>query len=177
MPSALAFVYPGCEPVELVGTVDVLRRCGVQVTLYAHTSIVEIGHGITIKVDTTEKPTQMFDCLILPGGMGWKNLQNDEYAKELATHYIKENVFVCAICAAPAVALGHWGLIKGKHATCYPGMEKMGLDMEKFSEERVVVDGKLITARGPGVSLEFGLQIAKSLGCNSEDVKKGMLVK
>lgn len=91
--------------------------------------------------------------------MGWKNLQDDAYAKELATKYIKENKVVAAICAAPAVSLGHWGLIDGKKATCYPGMEGMGLNKCKFCEDRVVVDGNLITARGPGVSLEFGLAI------------------
>lgn len=178
MPSCLAFMYEGCEPVELCGTVDALRRCGAEVQIYAHTKLVKCAHGITVQADITELPSKLADCLILPGGMGWKNLQRDASAKALTEQYVAANKFVAAICAAPSIALGHWGLIKGIEATCYPGMEGLGLtSCAKHVDKRVVVDGKFITAQGPGVSLEFGLEIATQLGLDSNGVRKGMLVK
>lgn len=178
MPSCLAFMYEGCEPVELCGTVDALRRCGAEVQMYGRTKLINCAHGITVQADITELPSTLADCLILPGGMGWKNLQRDETAKRLTEQYVSANKFVAAICAAPSVALGHWGVLKGAKATCYPGMEGHGLNScATHVDQRVVVDGKFITAQGPGVSLEFGLEIAAQLGLDAARVRKAMLVK
>ena len=159
MPKILVYGYEGCEPVECLGTIDVLRRAEFDVTLLGQTETIKMAHGVNVIPDKVGKADDLYDCFVIPGGKGWKNAQDDAYAKELAQKNINGNKIMAAICAAPTVCLGHWGLIDGKAATCYPGMEGMGLTKCKFSEDRVVIDGNLITARGPGVTLEFGLAI------------------
>ena len=162
MPSCLAFMYEGCEPVELCGTVDALRRCGAEVQMYGRTKLINCAHGITVQADITELPSTLADCLILPGGMGWKNLQRDETAKKLTEEYIAANKLVAAICAAPSVALGHWGVLKGAKATCYPGMED-GMKGSTPEKKNAVTDGRIITGCGVGGALDFACELITAL--------------
>ena len=84
-----------------------------------------------------------------------------------AIDYANENKkLICAICAAPSV-LGHKGLLKGKKATCFPGFEKE-LEGAEFVDEGVVMDGNIITAKGAGVAIEFGLKIAEQFAGKDE---------
>eukprot|EP00703_Trepomonas_sp_PC1_P001663 JAP94943.1 4-methyl-5-thiazole monophosphate biosynthesis enzyme [Trepomonas sp. PC1] len=177
MANVLMYLYEGCEPVESLGTVDILRRCGATVTMYGHTDIIKMAHGIQVKADTTTLPSDLLDCIVLPGGMGWKNLQQDPQAKQLTKQYIDAGKIVAAICAAPSVALGYWGYLDGIKATCYPGAETIGLQKATFVEDRVVVDGQFVTSRGPGTALEFGLEIARQLKLDAESVMKATLIK
>lgn len=91
--------------------------------------------------------------------------------------HVKQNKLVCAICAAPSVALGHWGYLDGKRATCYPNMQQYGLSKAQFLEDRVVVDGNFITSRAAGTALEFAFCIAEKLGLEAKvlEVKKAVL--
>lgn len=167
MPKILVYGYEGCEPVECLGTIDVLRRAEFDVTLLGQTETIKMAHGVNVIPDKVGKADDLYDCFVITGGKGWANAQKDAYARELTEKHIKAGKVVCAICAAPAVCLAHWGLIDGKAATCFPGKEDM-MTKCKFSEDRVVVDGNLITARGAGVSLEFGLAIVEKLGGNAK---------
>lgn len=158
------FMAVGFEEIEAVGSVDVLRRGGMEVDLISVSGNLDVegAHGISIKcdllfydVDYTE-----YDVLLLPGGMpGTENLNKHEGLLALIPEYIEQGKKVAAICAAPMI-LGGLGLLKGKDAICYPGFEKY-LDGAHISYKSVVREDQIITARGAGVAMDFGLEILK----------------
>jgi 4-methyl-5(b-hydroxyethyl)-thiazole monophosphate biosynthesis len=105
-----------------------------------------------------------FNLVILPGGMpGAKHLGESAEARSLATRTARAGGWVAAICAAPAFTLAPWGLLDGRQATCYPGLEKNFTAQTTSSPERVVVDGNIVTSRGPGTALEFSLRLVQLL--------------
>lgn len=158
------FMAVGFEEIEAISTIDVLRRGGMEVDLISVSGNedVEGGHGISVKcnrqfynVDYTD-----YDVLVLPGGMpGTENLNKHEGLLELLPKFLEDGKKVAAICAAPLI-LGQLGLLKGKNAICYPGFEEH-LEGAKISESAVVREGQLITAKGAGVAISFGLEILK----------------
>ena len=107
---------------------------------------------------------------------GSDNLQKNEILKSILISARKKGKWIGAICAAPKV-LGAYGMLKDKNATCYPGFEK-DLKGANFLEKRVVIDDKFITARGPGVAMEFALEIIKILKGEEvyKELKQKMLV-
>ena len=147
----------GFEEVEAVTAVDFLRRAGLVVSMVGVTGKEVTGsHGITVTTDLEAVETEPgYDAVVIPGGMpGAKNIADSESARALVSSVSRAGGLVAAICAAPAVVLSSWGLLEGKEATCYPGYEKE-LRNASFSDKRVVVDGNLITSRGPGTAAEF----------------------
>jgi protein deglycase len=115
--------------------------------------------------------------LVLPGGMpGSKNLDEHQGLKNKLLEAAGKNIWIGAICAAPMV-LGHLGLLKNKKATCYPGTEPELLGAS-FTGKSVETDGNIITGRGAGVSIQFGLKLAEILVGRekAEDVKNKMMV-
>lgn len=165
MPSAVVLVTEGFEEVEALAVVDFLRRASVEVTLAGPAERVRGGKKVEVGMDATfaQVSGRLFDALVLPGGPGWANTQKSAECRALAEAHVQAGKWVCAICAAPSTALGHWGLLKGRRATCYPGMQGIGLKDARFSEDRVVVDGKFITSRAPGTALEFALAVVEHL--------------
>ena len=102
------------------------------------------------------------ELIFLPGGMpGTTNLAASEAVKRAISYALESNAYVCAICAAPSI-LGELGLLDGKQATCYPGFED-SLIGATISDKKVVVDGKIITAKAMGVSTELGLKLVELL--------------
>jgi 4-methyl-5(b-hydroxyethyl)-thiazole monophosphate biosynthesis len=102
------------------------------------------------------------DMVILPGGMpGTKNLDACETVHKAISDAVKNDAYLCAICAAPMI-LGKLGLVRGKNAVCYPGFEEY-LDGATIPNTKVVRDGKIITAKGMGAAVEFGLAIVSAL--------------
>lgn len=158
------FMAVGFEEIEAISTIDVLRRGGMEVELISVSGNedVEGGHGISVKcsrlfynVDYAE-----YDALVLPGGMpGTDNLNKHEGLIELLQKFVGEGKKVAAICAAPMI-LGQLGMLEGKEAICYPGLEEH-LTGAHLSNQSVVRDGQLITAKGAGVAMAFGLEILK----------------
>lgn len=179
MRSALVILAPGFEELEAVTVVDILRRSGIRVTLAGTESgLIEGAHGIRIQVETTvDQAPDDDDAVILPGGMpGSANLDCPE-VRELVKTYWEDGKIVGAICAAPAVALGPMGILSGHQVTCFPGFEdKLPKDAE-FVQDDVVVDGNLITSRGPGTAAQFALTIVeKMVGARIADKwDRGML--
>lgn len=156
------FVANGCEEVEALTVVDILRRGDVDITMISITDVAEVTSSRQIRFHTdTVKSAVTFgklDGIILPGGMpGTLNLKDDETVQQVIRDFAEEGKLVAAICAAPHV-LGLAGLLKGKKATCHPGFEEQLLGAE-VSEEPVVVDGNIITSRGMGTAIPFGLAI------------------
>lgn len=156
----------GFEEIEAITTVDVLRRAGLNVKLVSIMDKKEVtgAWGTTIAADLLfdEVDYESGNMIILPGGMeGTENLsEHVGLANEIRSYY-NNGKWLCAICAAPMV-LGKVGVLRGKVATCYPGCED-ALDGAKVNEERVVVDGKIITGKGPGASFDFALKIVELL--------------
>ena len=160
------FLAEGFEEIEALTPVDILRRGGVEVvTAGVGATSIRGSHGIVVKADTDASGVILdgrTDGVILPGGMpGTINLEADRTVME-AVRYCSENgKLIGAICAAPSI-LGHSGILKGKKATCYPSFESE-LDGAILSDDYVVQDGNIVTAKGMGVSAEFALRILSAL--------------
>jgi 4-methyl-5(b-hydroxyethyl)-thiazole monophosphate biosynthesis len=159
---ALVPLAEGFEELEAVTIIDVLRRAGVTVTTAAlESSPVTGSHGISIAADARLNQVlgEAFDAVVLPGGPGAKRLRDDPRINALLQHTASAGRVVAALCAAP-IALEAAGVLAGKRATVYPGNE---LPSAHYVEERVVVDGNVITSRGPGTALEFSLALVEKL--------------
>lgn len=178
MANALILLAEGFEEIEAITVIDVLRRAEVDVTVAGVTSKDVMGaHGIGVRADgllvdlvaaplgnavveATRERTPAFDIVILPGGMpGSKHLRDDAKVRQLVIEQNEQQRLVAAICAAPIV-LEAAGILNGRMATCFPGFE---LPSARLSQARVVVDGNVITSRGPGTALEFALTIVALL--------------
>ena len=160
------FLAEGFEEIEALTPVDVLRRAGLEVkTVAVGTSkTVKGSHGIEVVADVLESElgNDVLEAIILPGGMpGTTNLEESAIVIDTLMRAIINGSLVCAICAAPSI-LGICGYLKNKKATCYPGFEEY-LDGATFTDERVVRDGNIITAKGMGCAAEFALCIVEAL--------------
>ena len=178
MNRVLVLLAEGFEEIEAVTIIDVLRRADLPVTVASLSSPRVCGaHDIVVIADCLldEVKDQSFDAIILPGGMpGSRNLRDDARVISLLQSQQRLNKYLGAICAAP-IALEAAGVLQGKRATSYPGYD---LPSAQVSEERLVVDGKLVTSRGPGTALEFALEWVKILaGAEAaERLRRGMIV-
>ena len=160
------FLANGFEEIEALCPLDLLRRAGVEVTTVGvgGAEYVMGAHGICVQADL---PDTMYrdaapEMVILPGGMpGAKNLDNSRIVDAALRAASATGGYLAAICAAPMV-LGHRGYLEGKRAICYPGFEGE-LKGATLADERVVTDGRVITAAGMGVALEFGLALVTAL--------------
>lgn len=160
------FLAPGFEEIEALAVVDVLRRAELDVlTVGVGEDFVVGSHQIPVACDISEKNLvldERVEAIVLPGGMpGTLNLEKSENVQKAIDWAKENNKLICAICAAPSI-LGHKGLLDGKNATCFPGFEEE-LFSANVSKDFVVRDGNIITAKGMGSAIEFGLQIAEIL--------------
>lgn len=157
---------PGFEEGEAVIPCDILRRGGVEVTLVGMTGdLVPGSHGIEVKADVTFADADFSDLelLVLPGGLGGTNfLAAHPGARERILRAAAEGKWLSAICAAPTV-YGGLGLLDGRRAVCYPGMESGLGGAIPCPGEPVVVDGQFITGEGPGAAYAFGFALLKAL--------------
>lgn len=179
MSKVYVFLATGFEEIEALTPVDILRRGGVDVNLVSITGneIVTGARGINVKADVLfeDLDKDAADMLVLPGGMpGTTNLMAYEPLMELVKAYNLKGKYVTAICAAPTI-FGKIGLLSGKKATCYPGMEGdlTGADVKYDS---VVVDGNIVTSRGMGTALDFALKLLE-INTGSVEEAKSMATK
>ena len=159
------FLAEGFEEVEALAPLDLIRRAGLEIkTVGVGGKVITGSHGIPVTADMTdaELADNAPDMVILPGGMpGTKNLDASETVHKAIADAVKNDAYLCAICAAPMI-LGKLGLLKGKNAVSYPGFESY-LEGATVPSEKVVRDGKIITAKGMGAAIEFGLAIVSAL--------------
>ena len=159
------FLAEGFEEVEALAPLDLIRRAGLEIKTVGVGSKTVVGsHGIPVVADITENEfsDNAPDMVILPGGMpGTKNLDASAIVHKAIADAVKNDAYVCAICAAPMI-LGKLGLLRGKNAVCYPGFEEY-LEGAILPDKKVVRDGKVITAKGMGAAIEFGLAIVSAL--------------
>lgn len=158
------FFADSCEEIEGLTVVDLCRRAGIEVEMISinGTKQVTSSHQITFETNSKKEDVDyaQLDGIVLPGGMpGTNYLQADETVQRVIAEFAKENKLVAAICAAPSV-LGMAGLLEGKKATCYPGFEEKLLGATPVTDE-VVTDGNIITSRGMGTAVVFGLEIVR----------------
>lgn len=164
MPSILVLLAEGFEEIETVTPVDLLRRAGADVTIAAIADSIHVTgrSGLTLHADTLLAAVieRDFDCVLLPGGPGVKHLRADARVRGLVLRHVKFDRWVAAICAAPTVLLDA-GVLTGRRFTAHTSVaaELPAL----LANERVVVDGKLITSRGAGTALDFGLALVAQL--------------
>ena len=167
------FLANGFEEIEALCPLDLLRRAGVEVTTVGIGGDSITGsHGITVKADIKDKKVKFenIDMVILPGGMpGTTNLDASELVHRALDLAKEQNAYIAAICAAPMI-LGKRGDLGGMNAVCYPGFEKY-LEGATVPAEKLVVDGKYVTARGMGVALDFGLALVAAL-CGEEKAEE-----
>lgn len=165
------FLAQGFEEIEAITTVDMLRRADVSVCTVAvdgnNDMSVTGAHGISVKADAQKVSFEDMEGIILPGGMpGTINLENSIQVQLALDFCFANNLYIFAICAAPQI-LGHKSILEGKNATCYPGFESE-LKGATLSNLPVVKDGKIITSKGPGATVDFAAEIIKEL--KGEDV-------
>ncbi len=165
------FMADGTEETEAIATIDMLRRAELDVmTLGIGSQMIMGSHNIGIVCDADVKniePDETMQAVVIPGGMpGTLNIEKSAAAQKLIDYAYENEKLICAICAAPSV-LGHKGILKGKKATCFPGFENE-LDGAIFTDESVVRDANIITAKGAGVAIEFGLKIVEEFAGKDE---------
>ena len=176
------FLADGFEEVEAIAPIDMLRRAGVEVKTVGVTGdVIDGRHGIKVIPDVDIKDITLDDSLeavILPGGLpGATNLEESDGVQKAIDFADEKGKYICAICAAPQI-LGHKGLLDGKKAIAYPGFESE-LKGATISEEYVVLDGNIITAKGAGVATQFGLKIVSVLKSEelAEEIGKAIQMK
>lgn len=163
---AAVFFATGYEEVEALTVVDLLRRAGIETVCVAvdNKSHVTGSHSISVAMDTGIDALDFdsFDILVCPGGMpGTKNLEVCIKLTEQLRKFSENGKLIAAICAAPSI-FGHMGLLAGKKACIYPGMEKE-LSGAEVCFDKVVKSGNIITSRGMGTAIAFSLEIIASL--------------
>lgn len=166
MKKAYLFFATGFEEVEALTVVDILRRGGVDCKTVSVTGDYDVtsSHAVTIRADLLfeEQSLKDGDMLILPGGIpGTPNLKAHAGLDKLIRQYHEAGKYLAAVCAAPTV-YGEKGLLQGRKATCFPGMES-GLVGAEHREDKVVCDGQFITSRGMGTCIDFGLTLLAKL--------------
>jgi protein deglycase len=163
----------GFEEIEACTIVDVLRRADYEVIVAGiGDKMIEGSHGIKIECDVLFEGVTIegYDALVLPGGMpGTSNLLESTLLKSLILAANNKGIIIAAICAAPWV-LSEAGILDNKKATSYPNFADK-LKTAQYSDEKVVVDGNLITSRGVGTALPFSLKIVELLE-NKEKANK-----
>ena len=166
MSKVCVFFGTGFEEIEALAVVDLLRRESIETDMVSITDerTVEGSHGIIVGMDKIlgEVDFESTDVIVLPGGgVGTKNLEACAPLMEQVDAFVAAGKTVCAICAAPSI-LGHRGHLNGKRAIAYPGFEKE-LAGAEIVYEPAVTDGEIITGRGMGCAVDFGLAIVEHL--------------
>ncbi|NJO17896.1 MAG: DJ-1/PfpI family protein [Thioploca sp.] len=167
MPTVLVPLAQGCEELEAVTIIDLLRRAKITVvTAGLDENPVKASRGVVLIPDTTlDKAIQQnFDMIVFPGGLpGADNLNNDPRIHQLLQAMHQQGKYTAAICAAPKI-LAHAGLLANKSATSYPGvLENMNIPQLQFISAPVIKDGLVITSRGPGTAIDFALELIATL--------------
>ncbi len=155
----------GFEEMEALVPADLLRRAGAEVALVsvAGQEFVTGLHGVAVKADLSlcDASVEAGEMVVLPGGAGWRNGASPE-TEVLVRGIFQKGGWATAICAAPTL-LGSFGLLDGRRAVCYPGMEDGLTGAVVCKGEQVVRDDNLITGEGPGSAYPFALALVEAL--------------
>jgi protein deglycase len=163
MKTILVTLAPGFEEIETITVVDILRRAGARVTLAATVrGVIEGSRGIKIVPDDMLEVImdKEFDLIFLPGGQpGTDNLKNDLRIIKLLQKMQDQGKYISAICAAPTI-LQKADILKDSSMTCHPSVK---FQFDAYTDDRVVIDGKIITSQSPGTAMELALKLVDIL--------------
>ncbi len=182
IPRVLVPLAQGCEELEAITIIDLLRRAGINVvTAGLDAENITASRGVKLIPDTDLESALKddYDMIVLPGGLpGADHLASDERLNAALKTMANDDKYIAAICAAPKV-LAKAGLLKGKTATSYPGfLDDPELSGITLSDAAVVKDGKIITSRGPGTAMDFALELIEALsGRTTRDTVEAALVR
>jgi len=165
MAKVLVPLADGCEELEAVTIIDLLRRAGIEVVSAGlNPGVVKASRGMQLVPDLTLDSALQdeYDMVVLPGGMpGAAHLKSDPRILQLLKDMAAAGKYTAAICAAPMV-LAEAGVLEGRQATSYPGFLD-ALPGVTVSAAAVVQDGKVLTSRGPGTAMDFALALIETL--------------
>lgn len=180
MSKAAVFLAEGFEEIEALTVVDICRRCGVEIDTVSITEGNQVtgSHSVPVMADKVFSQAEFdaYDMLILPGGMpGTKNLEAHGELMEQIDAFYEKGKYIAAICAAPSI-FGHRGILKGRNACSYPGFESH-LEGAAVTDGPVEISDHVITSRGMGTAIDFGLAIAEALGTRekAEEVARAIV--
>ena len=175
MAKVAVILAQGFEEIEALTVVDVLRRANITCHMVGFGEKVTGSHAIQVQADRVfDGNLSEYDMIVLPGGMpGSAHLRDNEQLITELQKFEKIGKKVAAICAAP-IALNQAGLLEGRNFTCYDGVQEQIADGH-YSKETVVVDGNVITSRGPATALAFAYHLVETLGGDAESLRNGML--
>jgi 4-methyl-5(b-hydroxyethyl)-thiazole monophosphate biosynthesis len=182
MKKVLVPLADGFEEIEAITIIDVLRRAEIDVVLASLADSPVVGaHGVKIIADRNlgELYQEDFEMIVLPGGQpGSDNLANDERLTSMLQRQHRAGKGIAAICAAPMV-LSKAGILKGKSATAYPGFAEGLMADNIVCDKDFVIDGNIVTSRGPGTAMAFSLGLVGILAGPGvvEKLKTAMLIK
>jgi len=181
MKKVLIPLAQGCEELEAVTVIDLLRRANIHVvTASLDDKPIQASRNVTLIADTTlnQAMHEQYEMIVLPGGLpGATHLQKDERITTLIKTIEKAGGFVAAICAAPKI-LADLGLLNGKRATAYPGiLDNTCFPDIQLTNQAVEHDGLMITSRGPGTAIDFALTLIDILAGKvaRDTVDKGLV--
>jgi 4-methyl-5(b-hydroxyethyl)-thiazole monophosphate biosynthesis len=183
MPSVLVILAEGFEELEATAPVTILRRAQVDVVMAGLASgPVKGARGVTVVPDASLESVadHPFDAVVLPGGFpGTTNLKKSELVAKVVKEAAARGAIVAAICAGPSV-LAAFGLLTGRCATSHSSVrdELLAAKVEIVSDKEVVEDGRIVTSRGAGTAVPFGLHLVKMLAGDAKlaEVRKGMML-
>lgn len=175
MKKAAVIVAPGFEEGETLTIVDIIRRGNIQCDTFGFDDIVEGGHQITMKCDKVLSEEMInYDMVILPGGYGGAtNMRDSQKVISILQEMNKQNKYICAMCAAPIV-LEKANLLINKKYTAYIGYDQK-IHQGTYLEDIVVIDGNIVTSRGPATVYAFAYRLVDLLGGDSLAIKKRMV--
>ena len=175
MPKVAVILANGFEEIEALTVVDVMRRANITCHMVGFGEKVTGSHAIQVQADRVfDGNLSEYDMIVLPGGMpGAAHLRDNESLISELQKFDQVGKIVAAICAAP-IALNRAGLIEGRNFTCYDGVQDQIADGH-YHKETVVVDGNIITSRGPATALAFAYDLVETLGGDAESLRNGML--
>jgi protein deglycase len=156
----------GFEEIEAIIVIDILRRADIEVVVAGLIDgLIEGAHKVKVQPDVSLEKVDLseFDGIVLPGGFpGYVNLEKDDRVLNMAKRMNSTGKCVAAICCAPSVLIKA-GILQGKRATVSPSGKAKVAACARYSEDRVVVDGNLITSQSPGTAMEFALKLVEVL--------------
>jgi DJ-1 family protein len=164
----------GTEEMEAVIIIDMLRRSGLNVKVAGETEIITCSRGVKLIPDILihkMEPNEEFDAIVIPGGLeGTENLNNDDRFIEILEHNFENGKIIAAICAAPTILLRHQLLSADDRVTSHPSVSNIFSEIN-YSEDRVVINGRIVTSRGAGTAFEFSLQLIELL-CDKDTANR-----
>ncbi len=183
MTKVLVPLAPGFEEIEAITVIDILRRAGIHVVVAGtQPGPIEASRKTKHIPDCALDDVRLneFDMMVFPGGQpGATNLRNDRRIREFIQTLHAEDRHIAAICAAPTV-LAAYGMLKDRSVTCHPSVRaEVGTAAKRISDERVVVDGTVITSQSAGTAMEFAFKLVEIL-CGSDkaaEVNQGVLAR